>query len=101
MRYASRRVHSIRPFPGLGRQRANFQVTRGSAGSPPTSITRTGIEIRSPSDRAVHVTVAPATAFRWVGRVRHRGGGFGLVGLKERVTALGGELDAGRRAGHG
>lgn len=29
------------------------------------------------------------------------GGGFGLVGLKERVTALGGELAAGPRAGHG
>ncbi|MGW7204238.1 sensor histidine kinase [Streptomyces sp. NPDC054837] len=29
------------------------------------------------------------------------GGGFGLVGLKERVTALGGELTAGPRAGHG
>ncbi|MFF0089415.1 sensor histidine kinase [Streptomyces canus] len=29
------------------------------------------------------------------------GGGFGLVGLKERVTALGGELDAGPRAEYG
>ncbi len=29
------------------------------------------------------------------------GGGFGLVGLKERVTALGGELHAGPRGGHG
>jgi len=29
------------------------------------------------------------------------GGGFGLVGLKERVTALGGELYAGPRSGHG
>ncbi|CAM5660061.1 sensor histidine kinase [Streptomyces aurantiogriseus] len=29
------------------------------------------------------------------------GGGFGLVGLKERVTALGGELWAGPRAGDG
>ncbi|NEA99291.1 sensor histidine kinase [Streptomyces sp. SID13726] len=29
------------------------------------------------------------------------GGGFGLVGLKERVTALGGELHAGPRAGYG
>ncbi|MES5819371.1 sensor histidine kinase [Streptomyces sp. RG80] len=29
------------------------------------------------------------------------GGGFGLIGLKERVTALGGELTAGPRAGHG
>ncbi|MFD3496897.1 sensor histidine kinase [Streptomyces sp. NPDC058676] len=29
------------------------------------------------------------------------GGGFGLVGLKERVTALGGDLHAGPRAGHG
>ncbi|MFF7520351.1 sensor histidine kinase [Streptomyces pseudovenezuelae] len=29
------------------------------------------------------------------------GGGFGLVGLKERVTALGGELHAGPRAGDG
>ncbi|NUO41080.1 MAG: sensor histidine kinase, partial [Streptomyces sp.] len=29
------------------------------------------------------------------------GGGFGLVGLKERVTALGGELTAGPREGHG
>ncbi|WP_405734235.1 histidine kinase [Streptomyces sp. NBC_00028] len=29
------------------------------------------------------------------------GGGFGLVGLKERVTALGGELAAGPREGHG
>ncbi|MEU0724809.1 histidine kinase [Streptomyces sp. NPDC006140] len=29
------------------------------------------------------------------------GGGFGLVGLKERVTALGGELRAGPRAGAG
>ncbi|WP_367326074.1 sensor histidine kinase [Streptomyces sp. HUAS ZL42] len=28
-------------------------------------------------------------------------GGFGLVGLKERVTALGGELRAGPRAGDG
>ncbi|GEC02920.1 two-component sensor histidine kinase [Streptomyces spinoverrucosus] len=30
-----------------------------------------------------------------------RGGGFGLVGLKERVTALGGELHAGPRDGDG
>ncbi|MEU1577241.1 sensor histidine kinase [Streptomyces collinus] len=30
-----------------------------------------------------------------------RGGGFGLVGLKERVTALGGELHAGPLPGHG
>ena len=30
-----------------------------------------------------------------------RGGGFGLVGLKERVTALGGELHAGPRTGDG
>jgi signal transduction histidine kinase len=29
------------------------------------------------------------------------GGGFGLVGLKERVTALGGELTAGPRTGYG
>ncbi|MFF4249952.1 sensor histidine kinase [Streptomyces sp. NPDC001663] len=29
------------------------------------------------------------------------GGGFGLVGLKERVTALGGDLHAGPRAGDG
>ncbi|KOU60683.1 histidine kinase [Streptomyces sp. MMG1533] len=29
------------------------------------------------------------------------GGGFGLVGLKERVTALGGDLHAGPRFGHG
>ena len=29
------------------------------------------------------------------------GGGFGLVGLTERVTALGGELHAGPREGHG
>ncbi|WP_405866800.1 sensor histidine kinase [Streptomyces sp. NBC_00005] len=29
------------------------------------------------------------------------GGGFGLVGLKERVTALGGELHSGPRAGDG
>ncbi|GCB52483.1 sensor histidine kinase [Streptomyces sp. NL15-2K] len=29
------------------------------------------------------------------------GGGFGLVGLKERVTALGGDLHAGPRTGHG
>ncbi|KOG29385.1 sensor histidine kinase [Streptomyces resistomycificus] len=29
------------------------------------------------------------------------GGGFGLVGLKERVTALGGALHAGPRGGHG
>lgn len=29
------------------------------------------------------------------------GGGFGLVGLKERVTAIGGELHAGPRAGNG
>jgi signal transduction histidine kinase len=29
------------------------------------------------------------------------GGGFGLVGLKERVTALGGDLHAGPRDGHG
>jgi signal transduction histidine kinase len=33
--------------------------------------------------------------------VRAHGGGFGLVGLKERVTALGGELDAGPRDGGG
>ncbi len=30
-----------------------------------------------------------------------RGGGFGLVGLTERVTALGGELHTGPRVGHG
>jgi signal transduction histidine kinase len=30
-----------------------------------------------------------------------RGGGFGLVGLNERVTALGGELHAGPRVGRG
>ncbi|WP_435809522.1 hypothetical protein [Streptomyces iakyrus] len=29
------------------------------------------------------------------------GGGFGIVGLTERVTALGGELHAGPRAGGG
>jgi signal transduction histidine kinase len=29
------------------------------------------------------------------------GGGFGLIGLKERVTALGGDLHAGPRGGHG
>jgi signal transduction histidine kinase len=29
------------------------------------------------------------------------GGGFGLVGLKERVTALGGELHTGPKNGHG
>jgi signal transduction histidine kinase len=29
------------------------------------------------------------------------GGGFGLVGLEERVTALGGELHTGPRPGHG
>jgi len=29
------------------------------------------------------------------------GGGFGLVGLMERVTATGGELHAGPRDGHG
>lgn len=29
------------------------------------------------------------------------GGGFGLVGLKERVTAVGGELHAGPRDGQG
>ncbi|MEU4465992.1 histidine kinase [Streptomyces sp. NPDC024017] len=33
--------------------------------------------------------------------VAAHGGGFGLVGLKERVTALGGELDAGPRHGGG
>ncbi|KPH98757.1 putative signal transduction histidine kinase [Actinobacteria bacterium OK074] len=30
-----------------------------------------------------------------------RGGGFGLVGLKERVAALDGELHTGPRAGEG
>jgi signal transduction histidine kinase len=30
-----------------------------------------------------------------------RGGGFGLVGLTERVTALGGELHAGPASGNG
>jgi signal transduction histidine kinase len=33
--------------------------------------------------------------------VAAHGGGFGLVGLKERVTALGGELDTGPRHGGG
>ncbi|WP_369240155.1 sensor histidine kinase [Streptomyces sp. R21] len=33
--------------------------------------------------------------------VAAHGGGFGLVGLKERVTALGGELNAGPRVGAG
>ena len=33
--------------------------------------------------------------------VAAHGGGFGLVGLKERVTALGGELDIGPRHGGG
>ncbi|MER5217112.1 sensor histidine kinase [Streptomyces sp. NPDC002838] len=52
-------------------------------------------------DRALRVTVRDDG--RGGTRIPHaaRGGGFGLVGLTERVTALGGELRTGPRPGQG
>jgi signal transduction histidine kinase len=54
---------------------------------------------QSPADVTVSVTDDAPPAAR-AGRAP-RSGGFGLIGMRERVEALGGELRAGPRAPHG
>lgn len=93
---------SVEPMSDNGPEMA-LQVGRGSL----TNIRRhaadaTHVEVRLRDDTGrLAVTVTDDGRGGTQLPVGAHGGGFGLVGLKERVTALDGELDAGPRDGGG
>ncbi|MFC9293689.1 sensor histidine kinase [Streptomyces sp. NPDC057011] len=98
--YGARPVDDVPPEAALTVYRAVQESLSNIAKHAPGA--RTTVRVRLEGELlSACVTNAPASAGAPTGPRSNHGGGFGMTGLRERVSLLGGEFDAGPTAAGG
>jgi signal transduction histidine kinase len=94
-------TNSCRVLIGYGDDQLTIEVVDNGAGLPVPELAGAGVSRHGAAARNGNAVVAPGRGGAPGGRDSVIGGGHGIIGMRERVTLLGGDFSAGPLPGYG
>jgi signal transduction histidine kinase len=94
-------TNSCRVLIGYGDDQLTIEVVDNGAGLPVPELAGAGVSRHGAAARNGSAVVAPGTGGAPGGRDPVVGAGHGIIGMRERMTLLGGEFSAGPLPGYG